>query len=428
MSLARDQQRAFEQIINWRTHSDEPEAVLTGAAGTGKTFLLKALADHWDEDKTVRLCAPTGKAADRIREVTKHWASTIHSLLYAEFDEDAEGELEWGKVQSPVPENGLLICDEASMIGSSLHEDVMEALAHGAKVLWVGDPYQLSPVKDTWGVDFKDPLATLTEIHRQAWNSDIIRYATALRFADYAQASLQGTGEVIHRKGVTEQTAAQWLADHRKAGNSATLIAWTNATRHDVNKRVRALRGFRGPIPLKGERVVITQNNHLHQVYNGETYEVDRCTQINPNLLRIQLCGKEDKEGTGIGWTDGLEPKLLLPSMFGADTAEQRRQLKLFGVEQVPRALFRDWRNQQENGGNIHQYARLFRRRILAADWGECLTAHKAQGSQFDHVGLVIDSKTRWWIKNNTDGEARRWLYTAATRAAKQLTLFHTIA
>ena len=96
-------------------------AILTGGPGTGKTMTMRALVDLLQAQKrTVRLCAPTGKAARRLAEITGAPATTIHRLLeYAPDEGFARGP------EDPIPGTDVLIVDEASMLSVRLAEALL---------------------------------------------------------------------------------------------------------------------------------------------------------------------------------------------------------------------------------------------------------------------------------------------------------------
>ena len=160
----------------------EPVSILTGGAGVGKTTALKAvlfLAERLD--MRVALASPTGRAAQRMKEVTGEPSQTLHRLL------------EWS------PEEGvflrsetrpltfdLVIVDEASMIDLYLARSLLVALSSRTQLMLIGDPHQLPSV--SVGCVLKDtieskviPHTTLTAIFRQAASSPIIQAASEVR-------------------------------------------------------------------------------------------------------------------------------------------------------------------------------------------------------------------------------------------------------
>lgn len=155
--------------------------ILTGGPGTGKTTTLNAIIKLYDQcGLKVMLAAPTGRAAQRMTEVTGVEAKTIHRLL----------EVEWDKNDRPrftKNERNLLNCDalvldEMSMVDVSLFESVLRALPLGCRLIMVGDSDQLPSVgAGNVLADLIDsgkiPAVRLSEIFRQSMQSLIITNA-----------------------------------------------------------------------------------------------------------------------------------------------------------------------------------------------------------------------------------------------------------
>lgn len=185
--LADDQQEAFRVCL---TH---PFFVLTGAPGTGKTFLLKRIIAQFTEwNYRIALAAPTGKAAKRMSEMIDMPAMTIHRLLGPE-PRIHDGELYFGftaGVGNPLPID-LLVVDEFSMVDISLAASLFRAVAAGTRVLIVGDHYQLPSVGP--GAVLRDLLSAgvpsyeLTEIKRNT--GDIVQACHAVKDGRPAIAS-----------------------------------------------------------------------------------------------------------------------------------------------------------------------------------------------------------------------------------------------
>jgi exodeoxyribonuclease V alpha subunit len=177
--LAPDQQEAFRLAM---TH---PVFILTGAPGTGKTYLLRRIIEQFTEwNCSIALAAPTGKAAKRMTEVIGMPAMTIHRLLGPE-PRMFKGELYFGFARGggdPIPAD-LLVVDEFSMVDISLAASLFRAVAAGTRVLIVGDHYQLPSVGP--GAVLRDLLAArvpsyeLTEIKRNT--GDIVKACHAIK-------------------------------------------------------------------------------------------------------------------------------------------------------------------------------------------------------------------------------------------------------
>ncbi|MFC3832515.1 MULTISPECIES: ATP-dependent RecD-like DNA helicase [Deinococcus] len=156
---------------------DHRLVVLTGGPGTGKSTTTRAVADLATRlGLEVALCAPTGKAARRLGEVTGRSASTVHRLLGYGPAGFRHNHLE------PAPYD-LFIVDEVSMMGDGLMLSLLAAVPPGARVLLVGDTDQLPPVDaglPLLAIAQAAPTVRLTQVYRQAAENPIIRAAHGL--------------------------------------------------------------------------------------------------------------------------------------------------------------------------------------------------------------------------------------------------------
>ena len=156
--------------------------IITGGPGTGKTTILQGVLSLYGQMglKTL-LCAPTGRAAKRLTEVTGQEASTIHRLLGAGIDPHS-GKLFFARDEQDPLKTDAVIIDEMSMVDIGLLDSLFRAIRPGTRIILVGDPDQLPPVGP--GFPFSDmlrsgqlPAIRLTEIFRQAQQSLIVMNA-----------------------------------------------------------------------------------------------------------------------------------------------------------------------------------------------------------------------------------------------------------
>jgi len=266
-------------------------SILTGGPGTGKSSAMRALVGLLRADrKTVRLCAPTGKAARRLAELTGASATTIHRLL-----EWQPGEGFARNERNPLEGVDLLIVDEASMLGVRLATALLGAVGEHTHVLLVGDSDQLAPVGP--GKVLEDliasgavPVTALREIFRQAARSLIVRAAHAINRGvrpltepepdterDFFLIAKQRPEEIFEEVvslaaerlpahyGLDPRSEIQVLAPmHRGV---VGIDALNVALRARLNDDGRPVAGT----PFRvGDKLIQTRNDHEHEFMNGE--------------------------------------------------------------------------------------------------------------------------------------------------------------
>ena len=156
--------------------------LLTGGPGTGKTTVLNGVLSVFSQmGLRCVLAAPTGRAAQRLSEVTGQDASTIHRLLETTVDPNS-GQMYFLRDESNPLKADVVIVDEMSMVDVLLMHSLLRAVSPRARLILVGDPDQLPPVGP--GSPFADCLGSrvlqsvrLTEIFRQAQESLIVMNA-----------------------------------------------------------------------------------------------------------------------------------------------------------------------------------------------------------------------------------------------------------
>lgn len=166
--------------------------VITGNPGTGKTTTINMLIRYFDsEGKTIRLAAPTGRAAKRMTETTGMEASTIHRLLeVGGMEEEEGGKTFFGRNRRNPLEADVIIVDEVSMVDLLLMFSLLQAIRTGTRLILVGDVDQLPSVGP--GNVLRDviesgcfPVVKLTHIFRQAQQSDIIVNASKINAGEH---------------------------------------------------------------------------------------------------------------------------------------------------------------------------------------------------------------------------------------------------
>ncbi len=158
--------------------------ILTGGPGTGKTTTVRGMLRVFEAlGQEAVLAAPTGRAAKRRSKPGGTGAKTIHRLLEAGYG--AGGKLYFKKCATDPLDCDVVVVDEVSMVDVVLMQALLEAIPFGARLVLVGDPDQLPPVgpgnflRDLIGSG-RCPVIALTEIFRQALESDIVGNAHAI--------------------------------------------------------------------------------------------------------------------------------------------------------------------------------------------------------------------------------------------------------
>lgn len=443
------QQRAAEALERLLA-TDRPHAtlVLKGYAGTGKTTLVGALVRVLAaERKRVVLLAPTGRAAKVLGAYARASAGTIHRRIYRVGGDDDDGPVGLGLAPNR-DTNALFIVDEASMIGRGggegafgdrdLLTDLFEHVfsAPGCKLLLIGDPAQLPPVGNAHSPaldvnalreeGITAGAVELTEVVRQAEASGILATATALR-ATLEEATPQprfmtGYRDVLRVDGHDLQDALE-TAYARVGDDEVCVICRSNKRAFAYSQEVRArIHGFEEEL-CAGDRLMVVRNNYFwagrngkaELIANGEALLVDRVHRVE------EAYGLRFADVTVRWWTGTEERELDVKVMLDVLAAsapslpfEQQRLLQRSVLAARPvLSKAQQYRTIKEDP---HINA-------LQVKYAYAVTAHKAQGGQWDTVFVDQGYITEEMI----DTEYVRWLYTAVTRATERLYLvnFH---
>ena len=352
--LSRDQAEAHARIKQ-RMRDRVMITVMMGLAGTGKTSLLHEISLDYHGSGQFLPVSLTGKAAFRLREVGLADAETIHSTFFNLIECRERPDLPTILRFAPRHKEGelrgsIVAIDEMSMVDQSLAEVMIRS---GAVLLACGDPGQLPPVAGE--AFFTTADVTLTEIHRQALESPIIRQAHSVR----ERGRYVGDGDDFRVVGA--------LTDDALIEADAVLVH-TNATRALINQRLRRLLGFSGR-PRLGEPVLCLKNARQYGIFNGGIYRL--AADYEPRSGGILL----DVDG----------PIVSVP------------YVAFVGVQDPPRRVDRQM--------NVIPFTSRF-------DFGYCLTVHKSQGSEWPSILLVDEYRRpdfrREWVYTGITRASKR--------------------
>jgi exodeoxyribonuclease V alpha subunit len=191
--------------------------ILTGGPGTGKTTTTRTIVALWKAmGKEIALASPTGRAAQRLQEVTGCEAKTLHR--YLEFDPSSMG---FKRNQDNPLTAGAIAVDEASMLDIFLAFSLIKAIPIGTQLLLIGDTDQLPSVgagnvlKDL--IDSQQiPVITLTEVFRQAESSQIIQNAHRINTGKYPKiekVSNQPKTDCLYLEMPSAEAGVQGISD-----------------------------------------------------------------------------------------------------------------------------------------------------------------------------------------------------------------------
>lgn len=364
--------------------------LLTGGPGTGKTTIIKGILSLFDQmGLAYLLCAPTGRAAKRLTEVTGCEAFTIHRLLGAGIDPHT-GKLFFAKDEADPLKTDAIIVDEMSMVDIRLLGSLLQAVPQKARLIFVGDPDQLPPVGP--GFPFSDmlrsnvlPSVRLTEIFRQAQESLIVMNAHRVNRGELPELR-NVKNDFFFLPGRSEEGVAQTIVGlcttrlPQNMGIPSDQIQVLCPTKKgpagtaSLNKLLQA--SLNPPAPDKSERAF------------GDSIirEGDRVMQIRNNY--DLLWKKTDGSQVGAG-------------VFNGDVGIVKRvdtQLELVSV------VFDD----READYDFTQLNEL--------ELAYAITVHKSQGSEYRAVVLSAWNASSYLL-------TRSVLYTAITRARELLVI-----
>ena len=387
-----DMQKSAIKCIN-----DNNVCIITGGPGTGKTTIIKSIIEIFKKQnlKPV-LCAPTGRAAKRMTEVSGIEAKTLHRLLeISGVTEDID--FRTGDFEVKAIEGDIVIVDEASMIDMFLMNYLLKGIFTDTRLVLVGDIDQLPSVGP--GNVLKDLIESekietirLNEIFRQAAKSKIIVNAHKINEGEHIleedekESKKKLLDDLIYVEENSEDVELQKVLGicmetyrDKKSIDNFQIISPTKRGMLGTKELNDILQKTLNPpkedvIEKKIGNTIYRENDRVMQIKNNyqitwrkydDPYNQDIGSGIfNGELGRITHINNRDKQIT-VKFDDGKEALYEFSDMDQLDLA----------------------------------YA---------------ITVHKSQGSEFDIVLLVISKAAPMLLTRNL-------LYTAVTRARKLL-------
>ena len=367
--------------------ADQGVFVLTGGPGTGKTTIINAMIEIFNNrGYKIALAAPTGRAAKRMTEVTGVEAKTLHRLL--EFESMGNGGYRFARNEKDPLDCDVIIIDEMSMVDSLLFAATLKALRLQCRIILVGDHNQLPSVgagNVLQDIIYSNSYSStkLTRIYRQAMESNII--VTAHNIVSGKKISLdQNGGDFFMVRIENPHNASKYITElcteRLPNANNVTLfdgiqvLCPSKMMTLGVDSLNAKLQSLVNP-PQKGKNEITFQGYVIR--------ENDKVMQIKNNY-DISWTRDDGESGTGV---------------FNGD----------IGIVTKIDKLARKITVKFDDRSAVYVSEEIFQLELAYA-----ITVHKSQGSEFDYVIIPaadIPSKLMY----------RNLLYTAVTRAKKML-------
>lgn len=422
--------------------------LLKGFAGTGKTTIVGTLVNNlWRTTMKAVLMAPTGRAAKVMSNYSKTQAFTIHRKIY--FPKKQSG----GGVQFVMApnkhRNTIFIVDEASMIpdtpadsklfenGSLLDDLIMFTYSgHNCKLVLIGDTAQLPPVhldlspaldegKLSLNYNKEVTKLELDEVVRQSEDSGILMNATLLReqlqgvFFDDFKFDVSRFSDIVR---LVDGYEIQEAIDGSYAENGkeeTTIIVRSNKRANLYNENIRSRILYLENDLAVGDFMMVVKNNYFWLkptseagfIANGDIIEILEIFAIKELYgfkfaeVKVKMVDYPNQRP--------FETVLLLDTIQAVTPS-----LSYEDGNRLYQEVMKDYANEKSKykkflGVKNNKYFNA-----LQVKFSYAITCHKSQGGQWNTVFVEQP-----YLPNGIDKEYLRWLYTAVTRAKKQLYL-----
>ena len=369
-------------------------SVITGGPGTGKTTIIKCIIDILENlKKEYVLCAPTGRAAKRIKETTGKEAKTLHRLLEITKVENDNLDMFLDIMVRPI-EAEVVIIDEASMIDTMMMNNIIKALKVNTKLILVGDVNQLPSVGA--GAVLKDIIDSncvntvyLKKIYRQSAKSDIIVNAHKVNDGIYPEFKTKDTDLFFYQTDSVSSTLDK----------IDSVISEEIDLHEDVKDAIDILKNMQILTPMKKTELGTIQLNEILQEKLNKKDGIKIEKKFGDKTFRVsdkvmQIVNNYDKKFS----IDGK----FFDGVFNGDIGYIT---KIDNLEEKLYVLFDDEKEVEYDFDELDQLEHAY-----------AITIHKSQGSEFDFCILPIYIGYPKLFTRNL-------LYTAMTRAKKKLVI-----
>lgn len=437
-----EQLYAIDKMIKFL---DSPERilVLTGYAGVGKTAVMNEFVQYLDSTKGTeffKLCAPTHKAKAVLEMATGYTATTLHKLLALSpkldiFNLDYKDLKFYSEGIGNIPNKGLIIIDEASMVSDELYDLLVDYCEfYQCKILFIGDIAQIAPVNNGGlsKVFEHENVIRLTKIFRQDEDTALAPILLTLRENPIARFETR-----IGEKGslFCYNNAKEFMLDalpeikygmtHNNV-NHTKLIAYTNKRVKGFNDCVRRLLFTDNEPYHKSEFLTGCENFEYDgdMFFNSSDYiiiNIRRTSRNIPHFMRLS--------GFELSLYDSVDKRLMNVFIIDPDNinpdylhtlAQKIESVRLDAIQA------KKWSNRTKSKylwgiyfDMVKSFATpvplLFDNRVIKPqtfDYGYAITAHRSQGSSYNNVFVDMGN-----LKLDRDiNELRQLQYVSLSR------------
>ena len=381
-----------------RAINDNNVTIITGGPGTGKTTIIKSIIEIYKTKKyKIVLCAPTGRAAKRMTETTGEEASTLHRLLeIGKVDEESLIKKDVEYQGAPI-DGDIIIVDETSMVDMFVMSYLLGCIYKGTKLILVGDTDQLPSVGP--GSVLKDLISSnkittvhLDKIFRQAAQSKII-----------VNAHRVNKGEKFIEQQEDEEGTKQdffFIKENNEQKILKEVLSLCNGRLkkfgdYDFFESIQVLTPTKkGILGTKELNKALQQELNPHREGENERNSMGAIFRIGDRVMQI-------KNNYDLYWERKNGDNLEVGN--GVFNGETGTITNINDKEKNIRVKFDDEKVAWYEYNDLEQIEHSY-----------CITIHKAQGSEFDVVIMIIPQAAPMLLTRNL-------LYTGITRAKKLL-------
>lgn len=421
IQLGEDQLQALEMMKKVINSNDSVASLVFGSAGTGKTLLINNLVSYLEESNIPYcLCAPTHKAALVMERYTNREAYTLHKLLCLSpvlgiFELDLRNLLfKVSKSSTSIPWEGVVICDEASMINDDLYQLLVTMVAQrNSHICFFGDFKQLAPVKQgrLSKIINTQPQKELTKIYRQSDSNGLLPILGVLRNRkiDKFSDSIGDEGSLIvanNFKDFVEQATSSIKKGVTKSDIlEAKVTAYTNARVDAYNKLFHKLLFGDECIYNNGEFLTCNDNLEFNnfKFFNSMDYVI--ITEPTATDIFIPNFAIKKLPGWRVELYDSLTKRSSKVSILSSDISPdyidslteflESLRIAAIDVNRISKlnskrywAKYYEVLNSFTTPFNMFFDGRLVRKRSFS--YGYASTIHKLQGSSYTNIFVDV--------------------------------------